>query len=270
MPLACRTRPATGVDLRLAERSVFSPSGEDGVLEQIFEMLPPTHKFLVDLGAGDGINGSSSRNLIANHAWEGLLIETQPEKAAALADNCQSLRNATALQTLIDPGDIEIILERHGVPHDLDLLIIGLKANDWYVWRGIWDFRPQVVQIQYNAAFVPPQRMVIEYHPFNYWDGGVYFGASLQSLYNLGKRKGYELVYANQGGTNLFFVDRRLFARLGLQDNSPTTLYRRCQALPAVTPGLVRTLVGADNKLPGTPLETPAVVVPRRYVLNEF
>ena len=34
----------------------------------------------------------------------------------------------------------------------------------------------------------PTQTMVIEYHPYNYWDGSLYFGASIQSLYDLGRR----------------------------------------------------------------------------------
>ena len=53
-----------------------------------------------------------------------------------------------------------------------------------------------------------------------------HFGASIQSLYELGKKKGYELVYGTSSGLNLFFVDRRYFARFGIRDNSPSRFYR--------------------------------------------
>jgi hypothetical protein len=60
----------------------------------------------------------------------------------------------------------------------------------------------------------------------NYWDKSDYHGASIQSLYELGKKKGYELVHATRAGLNLFFVDKKYFASLGIKDNSPAALYR--------------------------------------------
>ncbi|MGD8897011.1 MAG: hypothetical protein PVJ73_13320, partial [Acidobacteriota bacterium] len=74
------------VNLSQSERSVFSPGGQDGILERVFDVLEPTHRYLVDLGAGDGVRGSFSRNLIANHGWRGLLVESDPEVGAALSE----------------------------------------------------------------------------------------------------------------------------------------------------------------------------------------
>ena len=67
--------------------------------------------------------------------------------------------------------------------------------------------------------------MVIDFHPMNYWDGTVYLGASLQSLYELGKKKGYELVYHMTDGPNAFFVAEEYFDRFGIEDNSPSALF---------------------------------------------
>ena len=36
-----------------------------------------------------------------------------------------------------------------------------------------------------HRRFPPPQLMVIDFHPMNYWDRTAYHGASLQSYYNL-------------------------------------------------------------------------------------
>jgi hypothetical protein len=265
--------PRADVALERAERSVFSPAGEDGVLEAIFSIVHPRRRYLVDLGAGDGISGSSSRNLIVNHGWRGLLVETNADLATRLVSHYAHNAQVKTLRALIDPGDIEIRLEQNRVPKDLDLLIVGLKANDWYVWRAIEEFRPKVVQIQYNAAFVPPQTMVIEYHPFNYWDGSTYFGASIQSLRNLGKRKGYELLYANQSGTQLFFVESSRFGRFRLKDNSPLRLYRGCRTLPSIIPGTVWDAVDQEGR-PLPPFEKDLVVksvrIPRTYVFGEL
>jgi len=272
--LAYQVRRSPPETFRPLERSVFSAAGEDGVLETLFQAIPPRHRFLVDLGAGDGVQHSSSRNLLVNHGWRGLLVEPREPLASRLLANYEGNDRVTPLTSVgIDAGDIEIVLGRNGVPRDLDLLIIGLRANDWYVWRALSDFRPTVVQIQYNAAFVPPQTMVIEYHPSNYWDGSIYFGASIQSLYNLGKRKGYELVYAESSGTNLFFVEAGHYRRLGIRDNSPLAMYRPCPTLPRIFPATLWEWVDADGS-PKAPSEKelplPSARVPRQYVLGEF
>lgn len=255
------------VDLAKAERSVFSPAGQDGILETIFQVIEPTHRFVVDLGAGDGIEGSSSRNLIVNHGWRGLLIEPATDAAAALAQNYASNGGVETIQAGIFPGDIEILLERAEVPRNLDLLIVALESNDWYVWRAIRDFRPKVVQIQYNAAFVPPQTMVIEYHPLNYWDGSIYFGASIQSLFNLGQSKGYELVYADRSGTTLYFVESRYFGRFDVADNRPVRLFVPRNGFPLITPSLVFSYMGPD----GRPLrQEDAELVHRDLVVERY
>ena len=45
----------------------------------------------------------------------------------------------------------------------------------------------------------------------------------MQSLYELGKRKGYELVYAN--GINMIFVESQYFGRFAISDNSPARFF---------------------------------------------
>jgi hypothetical protein len=47
---------------------------------------------------------------------------------------------------------------------------------------------------------------VIPYCPTDRWDGTNYFGASIHAYYLLGRKKGYSLVYAENSGTNLFFI----------------------------------------------------------------
>jgi hypothetical protein len=261
------------VDLSRSERSVLSPAGQDGVLETLFEIIEPTHRYLVDLGAGDGLRGSCSRNLIAHHGWRGLLVEPTAARGAALNETYASQESVQTLQAGVYPGDIEILLERARVPRDLDLLIVTLRGNDWYVWRAIQDFRPKVVQIEYNAAFVPPQTMVIEYHPLNYWDGSLYFGASIQSLYDLGRQKGYELVYADRSGTTLYFVDQRYFPRFGMADNDPAKLFVAREGFPRITASTLWRFVRPDGRPweeAGAELVRKDVRIPRAFVVGEL
>lgn len=141
-----------------------------------------------------------------------------------LARNYRTHSKVKTLNAWVWPGNIELLFEDHGVPKDFDLLVIDIDSNDYYVWHAIQSYRPKVVMIETNPMFQPPTRMVIEYHPMNYWDGSSYFGASLQSLFDLGRKKGYRLVYHLQNGVHAIFVDEPYFERFGIQDNSPETL----------------------------------------------
>jgi hypothetical protein len=214
------------IDLASFERTVFSQRGEDGVLEKIFEIIEPGPKYVVEFGSGSNVNNSNSRNLTLNHGWSGLLMDGNSEAVLQAKELYKNLPRVRVEEAWIYPGNVEILFERFGVPVDLDLLVIDIDSNDYYVWRVLHGFRPKVVQIEFNANFAPPQKAVVEYHPLNYWDKSDYFGASIQSLYELGKKKGYELVYCNKMGTNLFFVDKHYFERFGIRDNSPERLYR--------------------------------------------
>ncbi len=218
-------------DLAGSERKVFSQFGEDGVIEKIFDIIKPGPKYAVEFGAWDGVLNSNMRNLVVNHGWSSFQIEGHPERAAALAKNYADYPTTKTQEAWVWPGNIEILFEDAGVPKDLDLLVIDIDSNDYYVWRAIHDFRPKVVMIETNLDFPPPELMVINFHPMNYWDGTPYSGASMQSMYNLAKKKGYELIYQMSKGPNTFWVAKEYFPAFGITDNSPATMYRKSVAL---------------------------------------
>jgi len=220
-------KPSEPVDLESEERVVFSQFGEDGVIEKIFEVIEPGPKYAVEFGAHNGITNSNMRNLVLNHGWNSFQIEGHPVRAKELAKNYADYPSTKTLEAWVWPGNIEILFEENGVPKDLDLLVIDIDSNDYYVWRAIHEFRPKVVMIEGNFFFPPPERMVIDYHPMNYWDTTYYVGASIQSLTDLANKKGYELLYQMSDGPNIFFVDKQYIDRFGLEDNSPEAIYRK-------------------------------------------
>jgi len=213
------------VDFEAAEAQVHSQGGEDGVIAALFERIEPTSRYAVEFGAGDGLHGSNVRRLY-EQGWSGLQIEGDPAQFQRLVENTKLFPEVKNVRAWIWPGNIEHIFDIHGVPKDLDLLVIDIDSNDYWIWKVIHDYRPKVVQIEFNAAFAPPQLAVVRYHPMNYPDSTDFYGASIQSLYELGKRKGYELVYCEKNAVNLFFVDAQYFERFGIADNSPSALYQ--------------------------------------------
>ncbi|HRY30666.1 MAG TPA: hypothetical protein P5079_11600 [Elusimicrobiota bacterium] len=239
--------PAEELDLAKWEKGVFSQNGEDGVIEKIFELIPPSTRYAVEFGAGDGVNLSNTRNLVL-HGWSALMIEGVPRKAEKCKRNYRDQPRVAVVQAWVYPGNVELLFEENNVPVDLDLLSIDIDSNDYYVWRVINKYRPKVVLIEYNPYFAPPKKAVIKFHPMNYYDdNSCYWGASIQSLYELGKAKGYELVHCTSRGSNLFFVDKKYFERFKLADNSPAKLYRPQKDF---TPETAPTPTGEDLVVP--------------------
>jgi len=69
--------------LRIFEQRIYSQSGEDGIIDKIFNLLHIEEGYFVEFGAWDGVRLSNSRNLVEN-GWPGLLIEADPKKFADL------------------------------------------------------------------------------------------------------------------------------------------------------------------------------------------
>ncbi len=207
--VADETQPKP-VDLRAAERKGFSQFGEDGVVEKIFEIIEPGPKFAVEFGAYDGITNSNMRNLVVNHGWNSFQIEGNKGRAKNLARNYLAYPGTTTMQAWVWPGNIEILFERGGVPKDLDFLVIDIDSNDYYVWRAIHDFRPKVVMIETNLVFPPPELMVIDYHPMNYWDQTYYYRRKHAVAREPGKEEGLRAAVPDVLGT------KRLLRREGV------------------------------------------------------
>ncbi len=218
------------IDFDALSRSLYAQGTEEAILANIFTRIEPRTRYCVEFGASDGLRNSNTAHLLRGEGedprWRGAFIEGSDYRFGRLQENWGRASNVRLLQAVVQPHDVEAHFAELGVPEDLDLMSIDIDGNDYWVWRSIERFRPQVVVIEYNPYYEPPQRWVMKYDPTHEWDGSTHYGASLESLYWLGKDKGYELVGCDRNGNNAFFVERGLYDRFGLTDNSPQLLYR--------------------------------------------
>jgi hypothetical protein len=183
------------IDLSLYEKTLYSQNGEDGVLAKIFQVIEPHSKFCVEFGGFDGVTGSNTY-LLRLQGWQCVQF-----------DRAYEIPKYNLHKEFITAETINQIFEKHSVPHDLDLLSIDIDYNDFYIWQAIDPkYRPAVVVIEYNATHLPDEDKVVKYRPYYVGDDTNYYGASILSLYRLGRSKGYSLVYAEANGVNLFFV----------------------------------------------------------------
>jgi hypothetical protein len=192
-------------DLRAFERTVFSQNGEDGIIQEILRRIGVQNKFFVEFGVETGEVCNCARLAVEEH-WEGLFIEARRDQFEKLTERYRSNPKIRCANHYISSTNIECILADNKVPADLDLLSIDIDGNDYWVWAAINHWHPRMVVIEYNPTKGPAQKWVMAENPNHVWDGTNYFGASLASLKELGKKKGYTLVATDSRGVNAFFV----------------------------------------------------------------
>lgn len=219
-----RSYPAWDLN-RSAER-VFSQFGEDGIIRRILDVIGRTNRHCVEFGGHDGITMSNTARLLREEGWSGGFIEADPELYKKLVDNYRNQPKVHALNAFVTPDTIETLIDKLGAPVDMDLLCIDIDGNDYWVWQSIQRYKPRVVVIEFNGAYPPPRKWVMNYNPTHFWQSNDYYGASAQSLTDLARVKGYELVCCEEQGANLFFVRAELYLLFDIPDNRLETLYR--------------------------------------------
>lgn len=193
------------IGLKSYERAVFSQNGEDGIIQEIVKRLDITHGYFVEIGAEAG---QANCIQLAHLGWHGLFIDRNNDTCSKLD---LELPKHQVVRHHIKRLNVERVLDLANVPHDIDLLSIDIDGQDYWVWKGIETRKPKIVVIEYNASHVPPSLWVMKEDTRYLWDGrSDYYGASLESLANLGIKLGYHLVSTESSGTNAFFVRQDL------------------------------------------------------------
>ena len=186
--------------------SVYSQNEEDSIISSIIDRLDIKEGSFCEFGVGDGTE-NNTMNLVAR-GWKGfwvggedLAINTYSpnknfsyKKAWVTIDNIIDLYNQGCQQTNINP----------------DIISLDLDGNDYYFADLLLkNTKPKLFVVEFNAKFPPPIEFVMEYNGENQWDGGDYFGASLQSFNNLFNSYDYTLICVNElTGSNAFFIHK--------------------------------------------------------------
>lgn len=189
--------------------NIYSQTGEDGIIEEIFRRLGIVGGWFVEFGAWDGKWLSNTYNLLAHGNWQGVYIEGDPQRYQELlktkAAFPDKLHTICAMVAFEGEGKLHNLLARTPIPKNFDLLSIDIDSYDWQVWDALEQYQPKLVIIECNCT-IPPGVISIHNPPASQ-------GASFTALVDLGRRKGYQLV-CHTG--NCFFVRKELVPKLGL------------------------------------------------------
>jgi len=196
--------------IQASEFQVFSQWGEDGILHALTRRVPVSRKLFVEFGVGD-YRESSTRFLLTNAGWAGLVMDRDPECMARLRESevywHHPLKAAPAFVTA---ENIDELLISQGVSGDIGLLCIDIDGNDYWVWKALRAVSPAIVSVEYNARFGPTAAVAVPYAPAferaRAHPSLIYYGASLGALCALAAEKGYDFVGCCSAGVNAFFV----------------------------------------------------------------
>ncbi len=249
------------------QKSVYSQSGEDGVIEKILETLPTSDKWCVEFGAWDGLHLTNTRNLIENQQYSAVLIEADIEKFKDLERNYNANADVHPMHGFVgfdQKDNLDTFLAKTEIPKDFDFLSIDIDGNDYHVWAAMREYQPKALVIEYNPT-IPNECEFVQAA-----DPNVHQGTSLLSLVKLGKSKGYELVCAMQ--LNAFFVKREYFDYFGIESNEPRLLRQDLSFITYVYVGYDGELFFTGNKrLPWHDMEfNPARLQPLPKSLRQF
>lgn len=200
-------------------------SPDEGVIEYLISVIKPENRYCIEFGARDGLR-AHVYFLINKYNFSALLLEGDPESAKRLNKNFENNPYVSTAHSFITRDNIEEIFRKNNVPESPAILLIDMDGNDFHIWKAIDNYRPQIVSIEFNPSYEPPEKFVIDYKEDFMWSGDDYYGASISSMVELGKEKGYELVHCSSGGDNLFFVKKELFQKFDIKNNSAEMFYQ--------------------------------------------
>lgn len=178
----------------------------DFFLRPLLPTLP--NRFCVDLGAGDGQNGSNTFLLLLN-GWQGLAIEQEPRYFAAMQKTYQEWGlQAQWLNQSITPENINLLLATQAVPAEFAFLSLDIDSWDYWVLKALLQhYRPWLICTEINETIPPPLRFTqtaeAEPHAPSH-----FFGYSLALLADLAQAHSYDLVGLDFN--NAFLVAREV------------------------------------------------------------
>ena len=196
--------------LHQSEFRVFSQSGQDGIIEEIFRRVGTGNRVFVEFGVAAGGGFENNTTYLLAKGWSGHWIDADPAGAERIQRQMGTFIQRGNLKFLGDRVTAENIgplFERFGVPEEFDVLSIDIDSNDYQVWNALRRYRPRLVVIEYNPFFPSSANWVRPYDANRAWEPmAMEFGASLKAFETLGRELGYSLVGCDITGSDAFFV----------------------------------------------------------------
>lgn len=175
--------------------------GESEIIKFIFQHLPTTNKYFVDIGAGYYGHGLMSNTLpLLEQGWEGLRVDANNDDDGSIH------------KLYVTPENIVPFLTEQGVPHGFDLLSIDIDSFDLDVMEAVVKkYLPRVICTEINTCLPVESSLKLKYEPGYVWDETSKYGYSFGAAVRFCEKYGY-IILLNHINQNLFLVRGDLIA----------------------------------------------------------
>ena len=217
-------------NLQDVEFSVSSQWGEDGIIQWLVDKIPNLPNSFIEFGVENYLE-SNTRLLLIQRNWSGLVLDGSSSNINNIMNQDIYWRyNLIAKHAFVNSENINDLILNAGFNDEIGILSIDIDGNDYWVWDAITVVNPVLVVCEYNAVLGDLLPLTIPYsadfirskaHYSN-----LYFGASIQALIILAKRKGYTFIGTTSTGANAFFI-KETYA------HSITSLLKNVSAYPS-------------------------------------
>jgi hypothetical protein len=224
---------AAALDFDEVGLSVFSQNNEDGILLHLLARTGMPAKRCVEIGcdlSGStvGIPEGNTVNLISNFNFDGLIIDMDGDKLAAIRHYfAQALPtkhfhapsrvgkpagyySPSVVHAEITPENINRVLEDAGFSGEIDVLSIDVDGPDVHIWRSVTVASARIVVIEVNARLPFDQAVYggasVSGAPPDTLEHQMSWGSSLAAACAVATEKGYVFVGMNSTLINAFFV----------------------------------------------------------------
>ena len=168
------------------KKNIYSQNGEDGIIEEILKRLGNhSDKSCVEFGSWDGMFNSNIFNLLKNHSFKGVCIESDSSKFEDLEKNMKNYQTICINKYVDDigPNSLDNILLDCKFNENFDLLSIDINGMDYYIIENLQKFKPKIICVEYNPT-IPPDIEFVQKRDFK-----VVHGSSSLAFYKMAKKK---------------------------------------------------------------------------------
>jgi len=136
-------------------KNVFSQTGQDGILEEIFARLKIDTGTFIEFGGWDGIYLSNCRYL-ALQGWKGIFIEANARKFQELEGNYRDNSNIKAINKFVNFEGQDTVDEiiKSCETETVDFLSIDIDGLDYKILETL-NVKPKVILMEGGYVFSP-------------------------------------------------------------------------------------------------------------------
>lgn len=202
------------------EYKITSQNNEDGIIEYIFNKIGLKKINFVEIGFDFYQNNSLN---FLSKVNKGLFVDGCEDKVIKLKSILAlfyPFKKINVLKELVNKDNLNSIIDNYFYDYEeIDFFSIDVDGIDYYLFENL-RVKPKVICIEYNFWFGSNIKCSVPYDKNFTWEiGSQYFGASLNALCELAKRKGYYLIALESHCVNAFFIRSDLKNNFEIIDN---------------------------------------------------